>query len=235
MKKPVTMGILASCGSILILTLSVCCSMNKLQGYQFRKHTASALLAYSPPPEIFTDDWSNVDFSNPIKAAIGIGTGIAKEVEVAKTRAKLDSSMRMVDIPETVRIETLERGSRYLHYQPVEDTDNSDYLFDIMIRHYGIDAKSWSASVYFKMEAKIILYDNKKNTIIWKRRFDERFPVSREVFGLSNTAGDIFTVFSLSKLTSDQIAHGLENLAIYTSDQIIHKLQKDFVKKNQNL
>jgi hypothetical protein len=235
MKKTAIRVILALCGSTLILTLSMCCSMNRLQGYEFREHTVSALSAHPRPPEIFTDDWTNVDFSNPVEAIIGIGTGIAKEVEVAKTRAKLDSAMGMVDIPEIIRMETLERGAQYLHYLSTEDTENSDYLFDIIIRHYGIDAKSWSASVYFKMDAKITLLDNRKGTEVWRRCFNERFPVSREVFGLPDVAGNVITAVSLSQLTVEQIAIGLENLAVHTSDRMIHKLQRDLAKKNQNL
>ena len=235
MKKTAIKLILSLCGLILIMTLTTCCSMNKLQGYEFREHTVSALLAHPRPPEIFTDSWTDIDFSNPVEAIIGIGTGIAKEVEVVKTRAKMDSAMGMVDIPEIVRIETLERGAQYLHYLSIEDTDDSDYLFDIVMRHYGIDAKSWTASVYFKMNVKITLLDNRKGTEVWRRCFDERFPISREVFGLPDAAGNIITTVSLSQLTAAQIAQGLENLAVHTSDRIIHKLQRDFSKKNQNL
>jgi hypothetical protein len=233
MKKTTIRFILTLCGLILLLILSTCCSMNKLQGYQFREHTASALMAHPKPPEIFTDSWADVDFSNPVTAMIGIGTGIAKEVEVNKTRAKMDSAMGMVDIPEIIRIETLERGSEYLHYRPIEDTADSDYLFDMIMRHYGIEAKSWSASVYFKIDAKITLLDNLKGKEVWRSCFNERFPVSRDIFGFSGSAGNIITAVSLSQLTAEQIAHGLENLALHTSDRIIHKLRRDFSNKNQ--
>jgi hypothetical protein len=233
MNRTATRWIIPLLGLILILTLSRCCSMNKLRGHGFRERTASALLAYAPPPEIFTDDWTDVDFNNPVGAIIKIGTGIAKEVEMGKTRAKMDSAMGMVDIPEIIRTETLERGAKYLHYRSIEDIDDSDYLFDIIMRHYGIDAKSWTASVYFKIDVKITLIDNAKNTEIWRSCFKERFPISREIFGLPNAAGNIITAVTLSNLTADQIADGLENLAVQTSDRIIHKLQRDFSKKNQ--
>ncbi|MBN2102607.1 hypothetical protein JW835_01035 [bacterium] len=233
MKNTVMRWILIFIGLFIIFTLTLCCSMNRLQGYQFREHTVSALLAYSPPPEIFTDNWADVDFSNPVQAFIDIGTGIAKEVEVAKTRAKMDSAMGMVDIPEIVRIEILERGSKYLHYRAIEDTDDSDYLFDIEMRHYGIDAESWTAGVYFKIDTRITLIDNMKGKEIWRGCFDEKYPASGEFFGFSGAAGNIITMVSLSRLTTEQIALGLKNLAIHTSDRIIHKLQRDFSKKNQ--
>ena len=144
-----------------------------------------------------------------------------------------ESAMEMVDIPEIVRTETLERGAQYLHYLSIEDTENSDYLFDIIIRRYGIDAKSWTASVYFKMNIKITLLDNRKGKEVWRRCFHEKVPVSREVFGLPDAAGNVITAISLSQLTAEQIAIGLENLALHTSDRMIHKLQRDFSEKNQ--
>ncbi|MBN1893513.1 hypothetical protein JW906_03415 [bacterium] len=233
MKKGKMLTVFCATVLILIMIFSGCCSMNRLQNVAFRERTVSALAAHPPAPEIFTDDWTDVDLSNPVRAAIGIGTGIAKEVEVAKTRAKMDSAMSRVNIPETMRAEILKRGAPYLHYSPVEDTDASDFLFDVIIRRYGIEAKSWTAGVHFKMDAKIVLLDNRKDRVIWRSCFDEKMPVSPDIFGLPSSAGNIITMMSLSRLTAEQIADGLDHLAVYTSDRIIHKLQKDFLKKNQ--
>jgi hypothetical protein len=99
----------------LSLTFTMCCSMNNLRGYEFRDRTAAALLDFPPPPEIFTNNWTSVNWSNPVEAVFDIGTGIAKEVEVSKARAKLVSAMDKVNIPEIIRTETLNRGSEYLH------------------------------------------------------------------------------------------------------------------------
>jgi hypothetical protein len=233
MKKTAMRWIVSLCGLTLILVFSTCCSLNKLQGVEFRERTASAFLAYPPPPEVFTDGWANIDFDNPIRAAIGIGTGIAKEVEAGKTRAKMDSAMGMVDIPEIVRVETLERGSKHLHYRPVEEKDDSDFRFNIVIKEYGIDAGSWTAGVYFKMNVEVALLDNKKTREVWRSCFNEKVAVSREFFGLPGAVDNILTMVSLSNLTSAQIADGLENLAVHTSDRMMQKLQRDFSGKNQ--
>lgn len=233
MNKMIMRIIATLCGLILSFTLSACCSMNNLRGYAFRDHTAAALLDFPPPPQIFTDNWTHVDWSNPVEAFIGIGTDIARKVEVSKTRAKLVSAMDTVDIPEIIRVETLERGSEYLHYRPIEDTKDAYFLFDIELRHYGIEAQSWTAGVYFKIDVKITLMDNNIGKEIWRSCFNERYPVSREIFGLPDHANDIITATALSNLTSDQIAGGLEDLAFQTSDRIIHKLQSDFSKMQQ--
>lgn len=219
--------ILAVC-FLVLMTLTMCASLNKLQGYEFRDHTAAALLENPPPPEIFTDNWTDVNLDNPVEALIKIGTGIAKEVEVSKTRAKLDSAMDRVDIPEIIRTETLTGGSKFLHYQPIEEQEDAFYLFDMQMKRYGIDAASWSASVHFKMDVKVTLLDNERGVEIWKRNFHESFPVTNRIFGLHDAAGDILNAMALSQLSADQIATGLENLAVHTADRIVRKLREDF-------
>jgi hypothetical protein len=233
MNKVIIRIITSLCGLILSFTLSMCCSMNNLRGYAFRDHTAAALLEFPPQPQIFTDDWTNVNWSNPVEAFIDIGTGIAKEVEVSKARAKLVSAMDTVDIPEIIRIETLNRGSEYLHYHPIDNTRDAYFLFDIELRNYGIEAHSWTSGVYFKIDVKITLMDNNRGKEIWRSCFNEHYPVSREIFGLPNQANDIITAVALSNLTSDQIAAGLKNLAFHTCDQIISKLRSDFSSVQQ--
>ena len=231
MKKMIIRVITLLFGLTLSLSLTMCCSMNHLRGYEFRDRTAAALLDFPPSPEIFTNDWTNVNWSNPVEAIFDIGTGIAKEVEVSKARAKLVRAMDKVDIPEIIRSKTLDRGSEYLHYRPVEDTKDAYFLFDIEIRNYGIEAQSWTAGVYFKIDVKTTLIDNYSGKEIWRSCFDERLPVSREIFGLPDQANDIITAIALSNLTADEIAAGLEHLAGHTSDRIIQKLRSDFSKK----
>ncbi len=233
MKKIVIRSMLLFIAMVFMIILSQCCHMNKLQGYEFRDRTVAASLPYPTPPEIFADNWEDIDFSRPVEAVIGVGTSIAKEVELSKTRAKMDSAVQMVNIPDIIRAEILSRGAEFLHFDATSDSRNSDYLFNVEIRHYGIDAKSWSAGVHYKIDARITLLDNKRGKEIWRNCFDEKMTISRQIFGLPTAAGDIITAVALSQLTAEQIAKGLENLALYTSDRIIQKLQKDFYKKRR--
>jgi hypothetical protein len=233
MKNGLIRLILMTGGSMPALILSGCCSVNQLQGHEFNERTASALLAPPPPAGVFTDGWAEPDFDNPIQAVIQIGTGIAREVEAGKTRAKMDSALGMVDIPDILQAETLERGSKTLRFRPIEDTDRSDYLFELVIEKYGIEAKSWTSGVDFRLEAKITLFENSKRRQIWRHCFDEKVAVSRDIFGLPGAANNVITMITLSRLTPNQIADGLENLAVRTSDRIIRRLQEDFAKKNR--
>ena len=215
----------------MALTSIMCGSSNRLMEYDFRDRTASAMMALPPPPEVFTDSfWMGGDEDNIIETAIRIGTTIAKEVEVHKTQEKMNNAMERVDVPERIRERTLDRCSNYLRYQPVDDPDNADFLFDMHIQNYGIDAKSWDASVHFKIDVKVYLIDNKKGIEVWWKRVKERMPVTRSTFGLPDAAGDIITAVSLSSLSEEDMAEGFTHLADFTADRVARKLSEDFAK-----
>jgi hypothetical protein len=220
-------------GSALALFIAGCCSMNQLQGQKFNERTVASHLQPPPPAQVFSDGWTDTISGNPIEAVLRIGTGIAREVEMSRTRAKMDSAMGMVDIPAILEEETLERGAKAFGFRTVPESPDSDFMFDIEIEKFGIEAKSWTSGVDFKMEVKIALIEKAGNRQVWRRCFDEKIAVSSDLFGLPDAANNIFTMVSLSGLTADRIADGLESLAVRTSDRIIRRLQEDFSEKNR--
>jgi len=215
---------------ILLLTLTMCGSSNRLREYEFRGQTAAAMMAVPPLPEVFTDSFIGIDRGDPIGSVLRIGTTIAKSVEVHNTQARLDSAMEQVDVPDRITNRILRRCSRYLDYRPVLDTEDADFLFVIDIQKYGVDAKSWNASVYFRIDVKVQLIDNRRSVEVWKKRVKEKQPVSREMFGLGDATGDIITAVALSRLTVDDMVTGFEHLADYTADRVIERLHDDFVE-----
>ena len=218
------------CLLVVILLMMMSCSSNRLMEYDFKDKTAAALMALPPPPAVFTDDWFFIDEDNLLETAIKIGTTIAKEVEVQKTQEKLGNAMEEVDVSERVRERTLKKCASYLRYEPVDDPDNADFLFDMHIQSYGIEAESWMASVHFKIDVKVFLIDNDKGIEVWKKRARVRLPITRGLFGLPDEAGDIITAVSLSKLTEEEMVEGFTHLSGYTADQVARKLQHDFAK-----
>lgn len=220
-------------GSGLALFIAGCCSMNQLQGQKFDTRTVSSHLQPPPPAEVFAAGWTDTGSGNPIEAVLRIGTGIAREIEMGKTRAKMDSAMGMVDIPAILEEETLERGAKTFDFRTVEENPAADFTFDIEIEKYGIEAKSWTSGVDFKMEVKVALIENAKHRQVWRRCFDEEIAVSSDLFGLPGAANNVITMVSLSRLTADEIADGLEQLAVRTADRVIRRLQEDFSDKNR--
>ena len=215
----------------LSLALIECGSSNRLREYDFRDFTAAAVVSAPPGPEVFTNSFIFLDKDDPIGSALRLGTTIAKEVQAGKAQARLDSAMQQVDIPERIRGRVLQRSSTYLHYDPTDDYRDSDFLFDIYIREYGIDAKSWDSRVYFKIDVKVHLIDNGTGMEIWEAHVEERKPLSQSIFGWSGSPTDnIITAVALSSLSVKEMAIGFQNLADYTADRVAQKLQEDFEK-----
>ena len=138
--------------------------------------------------------------------------------------------MEGVDVPERIRGQVLESCSSYLHYQPIDEAKDADFLFDMYIKRYGIEAKSWSASVDFRIDVEVQLLDNERGVRVWKKRVKEHQPVTRAAFGFPTAAGDVFTAVSLSELTEEELARGFEHLADYAAGRITKKLKDNFVK-----
>ena len=99
---------------------------------------------------MFTDSFLDIDMDpgDLLASALRAGTTLAKEITADQTRARLDSAMAQVDLPEHIMDGTLQRCSQYLHLLPVYDPDRSDFLFDMYVNSYGIDAESFSESLH---------------------------------------------------------------------------------------
>ena len=218
------------CLAALIAATAGCGSSNLLREYEFEDRDAAALMAFPPAPEVSTHTFMGLDAKDPIRSAIRIGTTIVKEVEAHRAEARLDSAMVGVDVPERIRVRTLERCSQYLRYRPVEDTKDAEFLFDMRIRQYGIDASSWGASVHFKMDIEVQLLDSRGGVRIWKTRVKEGIPVTEGIFGLGGSTGDVVTAVVLAKLSVEELTRGFEHLADFTADRVARKLQEDFAK-----
>lgn len=56
-------------------------------------------------------------------------------------RARLDSAARRVEMGELLSGPIRERGSRYLGTRPVEAEAEADYVLELDVANYGIDAR----------------------------------------------------------------------------------------------
>jgi hypothetical protein len=215
---------------IIALLLIQCGASNRLREYEFRNQTISATMASVHGPQVFTEEFIDVNHDNILESAIRLGTSIAKEVEAQKAQKRLNNAMQEVDIPEQIRIQTLNRCAEYLHFQSVDESRNADFMLMMTIQKYGIEAKSWNSSVYFKIDTKVKLIDNQKNILVWKKSINEREPISGEMFGLGGAAGNIITTVALSELSEEEMAAGFIHLADYIAERIAEKLHHDFIK-----
>jgi hypothetical protein len=214
------------------LLLIVACSSNKLREYDLRESEIAARTFLPPAAGVHTDADIYFNEKDPIGTILSIGGTVAREVEAAKARARLDSAMMKVDIPAIVEEDVLFKAAELLNSRPINEVKAAHFVLNIDFKKYGIDAKSWSGGVHFIIDTRVELIDQKKGRRIWKKHIEEREPLSSGIFGL-NSVNKVLDAVALSELTVDEMAAGLENLAHYTAERIARKLYDDFIKSRE--
>lgn len=214
------------------LLLLAACSSNKLREYDLRESEIAARTFLPPAAGVHTDADVYINKEDPIGTILSIGGTVAKEIEAAKARARLDSAMMRVDIPAIVEEEVLLQAAELLNSRPINEINAADFVLNIDFKEYGIDAKSWVGGVHFIIDTRVDLIDQKQGRRIWKKHIEEREPLSPGVFGLGSV-NKVLDAVALSELTVEEIAAGLENLAHYTAERIARRLYDDFVKSRE--
>src|SRR5690606_22211781 len=150
---------------------------------------------------------------DPLRNVIAAGARIAKEVEASKVRARLDSATAAVDVADRVQARTLDRAARYLRTRPAESEASADFVLELRLRDYGIDAKDWSAAAYFFVDAELLLLDGRDGRKIWDARVRARDPITPAIFGPGRAVRDVVTAATFADLEVEEIARALERLA----------------------
>ena len=180
-----------------------------------------------PEPEIDGNYNVRIDTGNPVLTFASVAANLAKANQIAKDEQKMFAALRQIDVPQLVWEETFERCVRSLASEQVSSVGNSDYIFDLEIRHYGLDADSTNAAVMIEITTTARLYATADRRLIWQRNVSVRDPLSPEVFGAGSVVDTVITTAALAKLTEDQLARGFGEAARRVSYQIARELEDD--------
>lgn len=206
------------------------CSSHKLVEYDLREANIAARTFMPPRANVFTDLHMNINPRDIIGTAISVGSTVAKETQAMKARARLDSAMMMVDVPAIIEEEVLFRSAELLNFRPVNEVKEADFVFNVRMKKYGVDAKGWDVGTFFVVEAKVELIDNELQRRVWKKGVEAREPLSPRVFGISTAVENVMDAVALSQLTVDEMATGMEYLANFSAELIAEKLYRDYIK-----
>ncbi|PYP52196.1 MAG: hypothetical protein DMD39_07245, partial [Gemmatimonadetes bacterium] len=99
-----------------------------------------------PSPELLTSYYDLRNSQNPVEAVVRAGADVAREREGRRASARLDSATARIDIPAVLAQRTLQRASRYLGTRPVTDENQADYLMEVRMERFGINAKADEAA-----------------------------------------------------------------------------------------
>ncbi|MBN2031005.1 hypothetical protein JW824_12270 [bacterium] len=214
---------------ILVSIVIIRCSSNRLHEYEFNETTVAAMMATPPRAQIFSDSFY-LGSQGLVETAIRIGTSIGKEIQLRQAQQRLDNAMTQVNIPEQIRKRTLEQSSEYLYFYPLEETKGADFLMMMKIKKYGIEAKSWDASVEFIIDLNVRLIDNVRHIEVWEKTIREKTVITGSIFGLGESFGNVLTASALSDLSEEEMITGFTHLADYTADRVAEKIEEDFIE-----
>jgi hypothetical protein len=222
---------------LVAIAASGCASAGKLAEYDFRDRTVGVVSLGSPRPEILTDAVLDLNFSNPLQAALRIGADVAKEVEASRARRRLDEAATEVDVPGRMMDRVLHGVTGELRATPVEDARRAEFELEVFVKRYGIDAEAWLGPAHFFIESEVILRDASTGRRIWKGKVTEREPISLVILGAPGMgwqdqaiANDVLTAAGLASLSPEAMARTLEALADFSADRVLRSFRRGLEK-----
>lgn len=228
MTIPRLVGYLA--GVCLLLVTTACGGGHELERYSFAGATIAAADFTPPAPALWTGSYE-LEGDDAITAVVTAGASVAKEVEARRARVRLDSASNLVDVRQRMTRRTLERAARYLGATPLAGDDGervtgADYLLEVYVRQYGIDARgSRPARVFMKVEA--VLLDRRSGHEVWNVEVDSHDRLTPSVRHGSELPAEIVTAGTLHTVTVEQLETALADLTDFTADYVTNELRED--------
>lgn len=217
-------------GGVLVVAASLlgsaCGGRHHLADYDFAGRSIAVVRLAPPAPELYTGG-REITSDNAIVAVIEAGSAVAVELESRRARSRLDSAAVTVDIASRLADGTLDRASRYLGTRPIESEDDADFLLEVDVERFGIDASGSGAASLF-VEGEAILIDGRTGDEIWSEEVSAWDRLTPSVGGAGGTAtGTIVTAAALTRITVEEFARILEQLADYAADVVTDELRED--------
>lgn len=221
-------GITAAAAAILLL--ASCTTVNNLDKYRIEDASLAADMRVPPEPTLAIDYSVRIDSKNPIGTALSVGTTIIKASEAQKAEALMREALQNVDLPAIVLKESSQWCASALDARLAGRGQKADYLLDLDIREYGIQASSPGSAVSLHMRLTATLFHNRSGEIVWRRNIQVDDPASPQMFGVGHIVGNIVTAGALANLSVPQLEDGFENLALESARSIVRRLERDFYR-----
>jgi len=213
--------------AVAAVLLASCATVNRLERIHLDNPALSSVLEPPPPPSL--DSWYDLSINtrDPIGTVLRVGSSIVLAAEAGKAAERMREALGQVDVPAVVHEESAARCARALDARRVDDTRDADFIFDLEIEEYGIDAPSWGAAVGLKLQVTVRLYERRSRDLVWRRHISVVKRASPDVFGLPSAAENIFTAAMLAALSTEEMVRGFEYLAHYAARVVGDTLERD--------
>ncbi len=210
--------------AVLVGSLAACGGGHHLAEYPFTSRTLAVVYTAPPAPELLTSYYDLRNSQNPVEAVVRAGAGVAREREGRRANARLDSAIARIDIPAVLAQRTLQRASRYLGTRPITDENQADYLMEVRMERFGINAKADEAAYLFTY-AEAVLIDRRTGREIWNINVHGRDRLTPYVESSSPIPGSVITASTLGSVSVGDFQGALNQLMDYSSNLITNELR----------
>jgi hypothetical protein len=204
--------------------ITACGNKHHLGEYPFASRTLAVIFVAPPAPELLTAYYDVRGSQNAIDAVVRAGAGVAREMEGRRASARLDSATARVNISGVLAQRTLERASRYLGTRPVSDAGTADYLMEVHMERFGINAKADHAAYLFTY-AEAVLLDRRTGREIWNINVHGRDRLTPFVSSTNPIPGSVITAATLGNVSVADFQQALNQLMEYSSSLITSELR----------
>ena len=208
----------------LVAFLASCGGGHHLAEYPFASRTLAVVYIAPPAPELLTSYYDLGNSQNPVEAVVRAGADVAREREGRRANARLDSATARIDIPTVLAQRTLQRASRYLGTRPITDENQADYLMEVRMERFGINAKADEAAYLFTY-AEAVLLDRRTGREIWNVNIHGRDRLTPYVQSNSPIPGSVITAGTLGSVSVADFQGALNQLMDYSSTLITNELR----------
>ena len=149
----------------------------------------------------------------------------AKDVEARRARARMDSAATRLRLTDSLARRTLDRASRYLGTRPVGSAANPDFVLEVHLRNFGLDASgSGAAGLY--TNAEVVLLDQRSGARDLEcARARHRPPHARLVRGAGDVGGSILSAGTLHTMSVADFQQALDQLMTLSANVVVNELR----------
>jgi hypothetical protein len=201
-----------------------CGGGHHLAEYPFASRTLAVVYVAPPAPVLLTSYYDLTNSQNALEAVVRAGADVAREREGRRASARLDTATSRIDIPAVLAQRTLQRASRYLGTRATTDENQADYLMEVRMDRFGINAKADEATYLFTY-AEAVLIDRRTGREIWNINVHGRDRLTPYVQSNSRIPGSVIAAGTLGSVSVADFQGALNQLMDYSSNLITDELR----------
>jgi ABC-type uncharacterized transport system auxiliary subunit len=218
-------ALMAAAASALVL--ASCATVNRLDWYDLRGSRLAAVMRTPPEPRLNVDYDVLLDSRNPVYSALSVLTNLAKANQAHHAEAVMRRALDQADVPVLIRDRAFDSCADTLDARAVQSRADADYVLELDIHDWGIDARTAWDPVSMRIRVSASLYRAFTDELVWRRDVTVSQAASPEMFGLGSIVGNMVTTQVLSELTEDELATGFRGLAVEAARKVARSLEKD--------